>query len=460
MDLYRNINKYLHNWINNKDANKPLIVDGARQVGKTTTILNFLKNNNIDCIYIDIKAEPIWIDTFKKLNAKLILDEIQFKFNKDLKNPNIVIFIDEIQQYMPILELLKYFNQDYKELKVIVSGSLFGTKYNDFNFMYPVGKVYTINMYPMTFEEFMVNVNNKLHNYLIQLTKDFNKNNVLINNHNSLLYNYYLTFLTTGGMPEVVVNYINNKDDKLTNYNQIQAIKNNIYKGYLKNLEQNFTKIENDKATRIYNIIDNQLNKENKRFILADIDTKENKSKPKMQRYKTTFLKLNSTHIVNELNYINSLNQPLKMNLVESNFKLYYNDVGFYSLKNNLIVTSMVNENQNWIKTKGGIFENFANNEIKYNINKLLSTYCYKSHQENKELDFVLEYQYNKTFVFEIKSSHNITSKSFDSIAKQNKYICIKCSTKDFFIDKYYYNIPIYFIGYLVRYCLDKFDEK
>lgn len=459
MNLFRNVNNNLKEWMDKKIDNKPLIISGARQVGKTTTILNYLIDNNIDYIYIDIKSDPEWIEIFKKLDAKYILDQIQFKFNKDFSKQNVVLFIDEIQQYMPILEILKYFNQNYKDLKVIVSGSLFGTKYNDFEYMYPVGKVYTLFMYPMTFEEFLINLNNRLHNYLIELTNQFDLINPLTNNHNELLYQYYLIYLTTGGMPEVVVDYINNKDNKLTNYNHIQSLKNNIYKGYLKDLEQNFTRIENDKATRIYNVIDNQLSKENKRFILADIDLKDNKSKPKMQRYKTTFLKLNSTHIVNELNYINSLNQPLSMNINESNFKLYYNDIGFYTLKHNLIINNMVNENQNWIKTKGGIFENFVNNEIKYNIDELLKVYCYRSPQENRELDFILEYQYNKTFVFEIKSSDNITSKSFDAIAKENKYICIKCSTKNFFIDNHYYNIPIYFIGYFVRYCLEKFNQ-
>lgn len=454
MELYRNINMYLYEWLTGKIPNKPLIVDGARQVGKTTTILNFLKNSSFDYVYIDLKGDPSWIDVLSKKNSKLILNEIEFKFNKNFLNNKTVLFIDEIQVYMPVLEILKYFNQDHKDLKVIVSGSLFGTKYNDFDYMYPVGKVHTVNMYPMTFEEFLINASTKLHEYLIELVGDYDAQNQITNNHHETLLDYHRTYLMTGGMPEAVVYYLENRNTQLFSFNNLISIKNGIYRGYLKDIEANFSKIENDKAVRIYNVIDNQLLKENKRFILADIELGKNKSKPKMQRYRTTFLKLNSTHIVNELNYINSLNQPLEMNLIESNFKLYYNDIGFYSLKQNLTNTNMNNSNPNWLRVKGGITENFANNEILYNINDSLKVYCYKNNQESKELDFILEYEHNKIFVFEIKSSENITSKSFDSVAKENKYKCVKASYKNFFIDKNYINIPIYFIGYFTKYCL------
>lgn len=457
MNLYRNINMYLNDWITDKIPNKPLIVNGSRQVGKTTTILNFLKNSIFDYVYIDVKADPFWINVFSKKNSKIILDEIQMQFNKNFANKEIVLFIDEIQVYMPFLEILKYFNQDYNELKVIVAGSLLDTKYNDFDFMYPVGKVHTVNMYPMTFEEFLINASEKLHAYLLDLTSEFNLLNGVVNNHHETLHNFYQTYLMTGGMPESVAYYLINRSEKLFNYNNLIAIKNGIYRCYLKDIKDNFSKIESDKATRIYNVIDNQLMKENKRFILADIDLGKNKSKAKMQRYKTTFLKLNSTHIVNELNYINSLSKPLNANLVETSFKLYYNDVGFYSLKHNLININMDNTNHSWLKVRDGITENFANNEILYNLSEFLKIYCYRNSQECRELDFVLEHQSNKIFIFEIDTSENKTSKSFDSISKENSYKCIKVSYKNFSIDENYINIPIYFIGYFVKYCLEKF---
>lgn len=471
MELKRNINNILNEWYTSNKSDwfsKPLIIEGARQIGKTTTILNFLKSKKNKFAHIDMSVNTNIYQVIKSLDIDLLIDYIKKNYDYDQNKP--CIFFDEAQKCLEIIQLLKYFRERYPEIKIIVTGSLLSFKLSDYrNIMFPTGKVNTIHMYPLTFEEFIINVYSDIQDNIVKIIKqcDFQKFNLI---YKEELTKIYYEYLIIGGMPESVVNYIESINDKKIDNKFFGSTRNikQIVTNYLSDIENHFDNPnERKKSLAIFNSIHKQINKENKRFVLNEIEmeNRENKNN-KFRDFKIAFWKLMLSRMVNYIYYLSEFKMPFNNFDDESRFKIYYSDVGFYTSIYDIDVDDIIFNKPKWTLIKGGVVENFVYNELKYNSDVTfidsfnMFTYSKNNKEENIELDFIFDARQLQPFVVEVKSSKNTKSISFDKVRKTNYDInFIKASLKDFNNNGSYLEIPIYLIGYFHKYVINSYDK-
>ena len=262
--------EYLKEWYKKKNR-KPLIIWGARQVGKSYLIEEmFLKQNFKDYVYIDLKKDDDSRAFFQTTsNPKKYLSYIEARFNKKISN-SLPLAFDEVQVCHQVLTSLKYFCQDYPELPVIVTGSLVRlalekTKNSNDEPLFPVGKVNSMNMYPLTFEEYLMNANKVL---LERIKASYQEKKPLQEYEHELALNMLYEYLAIGGMPEVVNTFLAEKS-----YVDASEIKRQIYDNYLSDMDSYNISYETVLKTRnVYNNIFAQLNKENKNFKISTVE--------------------------------------------------------------------------------------------------------------------------------------------------------------------------------------------
>ena len=219
--MKRKIMNKLLDWKNDAN-NKPLMVLGARQVGKTYIINEFCKNNFKNYISVNLLDNDniVMLYERKDINSDQKYNYLKTLLNFDIDQEDTILFIDEIQESEELISELKYFCEKHNNVKIICAGSLLGVKLKRFNSSFPVGKVKMINMYPMDFEEFLLANNRKL--LLDEIKNAYEKNTSLPDEIHSLCLEFYRFYLITGGMPESVSNFIENDCDIMKYDNTIK----------------------------------------------------------------------------------------------------------------------------------------------------------------------------------------------------------------------------------------------
>ncbi len=442
--MERKIYEDLLLWKNNEDA-KPLLVEGARQVGKTTIIKKFIENEFVDSLIVDLENdfELTSILNSKRINASKFISTLEIYFSKSI-NKNVIIFIDEIQNVPYCITLLKYLHEEFKDLRIIASGSLISIKLNSSKISYPVGKIDHLNMYPIDFEEFLINTKQTI---LLKTINDNLENLKHINSvaHQKLMSIYY-DFLIIGGMPEVVNEYIEK------GFLEANVIKNYILKDYRNDISKYFNNKNVAKALEVYDNISTQLSKNNTKFQVSKINyQKENSSR--FREYENVIMEIVLSNMVHKLKYIDKIINPLSSHTLNNSFKLFFNDVGFFSQIVGLDKIQIENNSQLWVHVKVGLTENFVYNELI----KLDRIFCYKYNSKNlqREIDFILQAKKYDQIIIECKSSINKKACSFDNFIKEAKnIIAIKTSPTNFHFDQAtkIRHIPLYAIGIYLSY--------
>ncbi len=344
----------LEKWLHSP-VRKPLIVWGARQVGKTYLVKElFAKRYFKDFLYIDLKKDEQSRAFFSTTSdADKYITYIETRFNKKL-TPDTLLIFDEVQQCHQVLSSLKYFCQDHKELPVIATGSLvrLSIKQQEHNksgddFLFPVGKINSINVYPVTFEEYLMNVNPLL---LEMIRKSFNARTPLESVYHELALNLLHEYLTIGGLPEPLDIFIQEKS-----YVDATNVLKEVYANYLGDMDTYNISSETILKTRnVYKNIFSQLNKENKNFKISCIE------KGKSNRdYFSAYEWLELAHVIYRCHNIKGhVNLPLQE---ESSglFRLYLADEGIFTYQ------SQVNQSDFFVKerrnTLAGVFyENYT----------------------------------------------------------------------------------------------------
>ena len=436
----------LINWNGNK-RKKPLIVWGARQVGKTYLVeelfaKKYYKNNYI---YIDCKKE----DEIRKFcsetaNAEKIIEYISLRKGKQINEKTLLIF-DEVQECPNIISSLKYFCQDYREIPVIATGSMVriklqrethkrGSREND-KFLFPVGKINQITIYPMTFDEFLMNSNKMLYD---AIKKAYENKQPLDSQIHELAMEQIYKYLLVGGMPEAVEAYID--DNNLLETREILKV---LYDNYLSDMELYQASQEAVLRSRVlFQNIYRELNKESKNFSPGLIEEKS-----KTRDYATSIQWLTMAHIVNQSFQLKEhITTPL-MPDSESNFRLFLGDIGMFSYQSGINAASFVsNERDNTLS--GIFFENFVANELVAKEHKLF----YWRGKASAELEFIVESN-NKLYPLDVKKGRG-TLNSLEKFSNHNKFeYAIKVSKNN-----YGYNpeqklltIPFYFIPFAAQ---------
>ncbi|MBE5926265.1 MAG: ATP-binding protein [Lachnospiraceae bacterium] len=436
----------LIDWNNNK-RKKPLIVWGARQVGKTYLVeelfaKTYYKNNYI---YVDCKKEDeIREFCSQTANAEKIIEYISLRKAKQINEKTLLIF-DEVQECPNIISSLKYFCQDYRGIPVIATGSMVriklqrethkrGSRENN-KFLFPVGKINQITIYPMTFDEFLMNRNKMLYD---AIKKAYENKQPLDNQIHELAMEQIYKYLLVGGMPEAVEAYIDG--DNLLEAREILKV---LYDNYLSDMELYQASQEAVLRSRVlFQNIYRELNKESKNFSPGLIEEKS-----KTRDYETSIQWLTMAHVVNQSFQLKEhITTPL-MPDNESNFRLFLGDIGMFSYQSGINAASFVSSERD--NTLSGIFfENFVANELIAKENKLF----YWRGKAPAELEFIIESD-NKLYPLDVKKGRG-TLNSLEKFSNHNKFeYAIKVSKNN-----YGYNpeqklltIPFYFIPFVAK---------
>ena len=415
--MKRKIYKQLLEWKENEN-NKPLLVLGVRQCGKTYIIDEFCKKEYKKYYKLNLFQRTDIVDLYRSnINSdekyKLLKSMIEF----DFEEKNSVLFIDEIQESEELISELKYFCEEHNNVKIICAGSLLGVKLKRFSKSFPVGKVTMINMYPMDFEEFLIAFNQE--DLLEYIKESFNSNKPMGILHEKAMY-YYKNYLITGGMPESILNMLQIKNDYI-NYDK--KIIGNIIESYFDDMKKYIeTPTETLKIRRLYESLPNQLSNSSHKFQYSKI----NKG-AKSRDYDVPLDWLISSNMILKVNSVNNVEKPLKGFEKHETFKLFLSDVGILNNLLNVSINDILNNRLGIYK--GVIAENYVANQL---ISNDVSLFYWKSNEE-AEVDFLIETNNDGIIPLEVKASENTQSKSLKIYNELNKpKYMIRISSKDF----------------------------
>jgi len=440
----RKIDKFLADWKNNH-SRKPLIVKGARQIGKTESILHFAHENYENVVYINFVLDKKYttivndgydVETVVK-NITLINPSTKFIPDKTL------IVFDEIQEYPDIATSLKAFNLD-KRYDVICSGSMLGINYRKIH-SNSVGNKTDYEMFSMDFEEFLWakgyedTAINSILEHMISLTP-FSETEL------SVYKSLFLDYCVLGGMPDVIKGYI-----KTGTFSQSLEIQGQIRLDYEEDVRKYAEGLDQAKIISVYRSIPAQLAKENKKFQFSIID-----KKARSREYTGCIEWLIDAGVVTECNCLNYPELPLKGNVDNSKYKLYYPDTG-------LLISALDEEAQEDLRVnknlgvyKGALYENFVAEAF---VKQGLGLFYYKKDNSTLEEDFFVRSK-NELIPVEVKSN-NDSSKSLTALIKSDRYADIKHGIKlgDFNVGvaNNIYTFP-YFCAFMLKAYLQKWD--
>lgn len=427
--MERKIYKKLIDW-KNKNIETPLMIIGARQIGKTYIIKEFCKNEFENNVYINLLENPEIVKIFENdISTEEKFNKMQLYLDLNINLDNTIIFFDEIQESEKLISALKYFCESEKKFKIICAGSLLGVKVNRFSSSFPVGKVRMITMYPMDFEEFLIALSSKA---IIDEIKKCYNNSVPIEQvlHEKLL-NLYRLYLCVGGMPESVKNIVKNEKNILTYDKEILS---NIVQSYLNDMNKYVTSIlETSKIESIYKSIPSQLGNQSNKFQYSKIN-----SNARSREYENALNWLLSSTMVLKCRKLNSIQVPPNAFANDEYFKLYLSDVG--------ILTSLLGIKYNEILLdntfiyKGIIAENYIANQLKANDFELY----YWTSDNKAEVDFII-YTDDGIIPVEVKAGNKIQSKSLNNYINRFKpKYGIRLSTKNFGFENNIKSVPLY----------------
>lgn len=435
--LKRKVDYFLSEW-KNKEDKLPLIIKGARQVGKTDAIENFAKNNYENVVeinfvlqkqYKNIFDDGFEVDTIIK-NISLINPNFKFVPNKTL------IFFDEIQDCINAATSLKSFNID-KRYDVICSGSLMEINYNEIE-SNSVGNKQDYEMYSMDFEEFLwakgyseeqindLYIHMKECKPLSKITYD-------------VMFNNFQEYMIIGGMPAIVKTFINNK-----NYSGTLDLQKQILLDYKEDITKYAKGLDQAKILNVYNKIPVFLGNENKKFQISKVEYGA-----RNREYLGTIDWLNNAGIINICYCLEELSLPLKGNYNPDNYRIYFKDTG-------LLIGSLDDEaqgdlrnNRNFNTYKGAIYENIVSDML---VKSGYSLYFYKNDKGTLEMDFFIRDK-NSLIPIEVKANDNSTV-SLNNLIDGNKYkdikYGIKLCNKNIGFNGKFYTFP-YFLTFLLK---------
>lgn len=415
-------------WKNNPNK-KPLILNGARQVGKTWLMLELGKKYYKDYIYLNFDKEPNYAELFQQdLDPKRIIDKLCQITKKKITKDTLIIF-DEIQEIPRALTSLKYFNEDAPEYSVICAGSLLGIALHKGD-SFPVGKVEHINIYPMTFKEFLIATNREVY-YNAIINQDWTIIKILKDGFIEALREYYLV----GGMPECVQEFVNNK-----NFYNIKNIQDNILFNYDKDFSKHTPADLTEKIRAVWKSIPTQLAKENKKFIFGHI-----REGAKSKEYESAINWLCDTGLVHKVYRVSTPKVPLKFYEDLKVFKLYLSDVGLLCRLSEIDIEDVLLGNKLFVEFKGALTEQYVCEE--FSAIKDFKYDYYTNENSKCEIDFIAKI--GKGIIpIEVKAEINLQAKSLMSYSKKHcpEKLC-RTSMADFKITDNLYDIPLYCIS-------------
>ena len=431
--MQRFILKKLIEWKESK-YRKPLILKGARQVGKTYILKQFGKENYEGVAYFNFDHDKDLYNLFENTkNPKRILEQLAFIYGKAIIPGKTLIIFDEIQECPNALNSLKYFYEEANEYHIACAGSLLGIRLSHTSF--PVGKVDFLNMYPMTFSEFLIADNaQNLVDYMDSLEKIEKIPDIFFNQLEEKLKAYFII----GGMPEAVSAWVNEKDMELVN-----KIQNNILSAYESDFSKHTQDSEANKISLIWNSVPSQLAKENKKFLYQVV-----KEGARAREYENALNWLNDANLIYKIYNVTKTDFPLKAYNDLSAFKIYMNDVGLLRKMSNLDSKIVVEGYKLFEEFKGAFTENYVLNMLTSTLNLVPNYYTF----DRNEIDFIIQYK-NNIVPIEVKANKSTNNTSLTKYnEKFNNELSVRFSMNNLSKDGKILNIPLFLIEYVEKF--------
>lgn len=417
--------EYLMKWKESK-FRKPLIIKGARQVGKTWLMRKFGENYYSSVAYINFENNDRMKQLFDKdYDIDRLIFGLQIESNTQIDENTLVIF-DEIQEVPKALTSLKYFKENAPQYHVLAAGSALGVGLHE-GYSFPVGKVDFLNLYPMTFLEFLQASEN---NQLVDLIKsrDFDLMTVFKDKIIDLLKHYYFI----GGMPEAVFVYQETYD-----LNQVRDVHRRLIDGYEQDFSKHVPNLLLPRVRMAWQSIPAQLSRENRKFVYGLV-----KEGARAREYEIALQWLFDMNVAAKVVRITKPDIPLNAYQDPNSFKIFVNDVGILSTLSNLDMKRLLEGNQIFEEFKGALTEQFVFQEIRSLDN--LTPHYWSADRSSAEVDFVIEYE-GKIVPIEVKATNNLRGKSLKSyFDRYHPEKSIRTSLADFRDEGWLINIPLY----------------
>ena len=426
--MYRKIINFLETW-KHSSYRKPLILQGARQVGKTYSILEFGRTNYENVAYFNFETNPKLNKTFEEnISPDYLIPILSHIAQQTIVREKTLIVFDEVQLCERALTSLKYSCEDAPEYHVIVAGSLLGVAVNRASFSFPVGKVDIKTLYPMDMEEFMLAWGEDT--LVEQIKKCFKTDTPLPSALHDRAMELYRQYLVIGGMPECVMQFVETKDYILVRHTQ-----NTILQSYLNDMSKYNTLNEIKKTRLVYDNITVQLSKKNTRFQYKLI-----KKGGRAAEFENSIQWLCLSGIVSQVYKTEQIKKPLENYRDIDAFKIYVSDLGLLCAKKDLAANDILYMVEEINDFKGGMAENYVNVQLTING---YQTYYWES-PRGAEIDFIIQRE-GRLIPIEVKSADNTRAKSLKVYIETYKPdYAIKLSAKNFSFEDGKKTVPLY----------------
>ena len=425
--------KELVSW-KNKPGRKPLIIRGARQVGKTWLMKEFGKNEYSQTVYVNFESskllKTLFVDNF---DINRIITALQIETGIQVNPENTLIILDEIQEAEGAITSLKYFCENAPQYHIIAAGSLLGVAMHKHT-SFPVGKVEFLDLYPLNYTEFLLALDQQP---LLDLLKS--KDWTLIKSFKEKYIQILRQYYYIGGMPEVVLSYRTQNDFK-----EVRVIQKRILTAY----EHDFSKhAPSDIVPRIrmlWNSIPSQLAKENKKFIYGAV-----KPGSRAKDYELALSWLIDCGLVHKVCRVSKPGIPLKAYEDYNAFKLFIADVGLMGAMGDIDVRTLLEGNMIFEEFKGALTEQYVLQQLTSIPDWVI--YYWSAERSIAEIDFLIQYS-GEVIPIEVKAEENLQAKSLKTFCqKYSPQTAIRTSMSDFRKEDWLTNLPLYAIGELTE---------
>lgn len=426
--MYRIAIEKLYKWKNSK-RRKPLIIEGARQVGKTWLMKEFGKQAYADTVYINFDSNSRMADLFSAdLDTDRLIMGLELYAGRKINPENTLLIFDEVQEVPRALASLKYFYENAPQYHIVCAGSLLGIALHQ-GTSFPVGKVDFLKLYPLSFSEFLMATGNERFAELLK-NQDYEMITSFKQTYIDALKHYYFV----GGMPEAVQSFAESKD-----FNEVRAIQKRILAAY----EQDFSKhAPNEivpKIRMLWNSIPSQLARENKKFIYGLV-----REGGRAREYETAIMWLSDCGLVHKVSRVNAAGIPLKAYEDLKAFKLFIVDVGLLGCMTGLRQRTLLDGDDLFVEFKGALTEQYVCQQLK--TIEDLGVYYYTNDRGSCEIDFVVDTG-EQIVPIEVKAETNLRAKSLKTYRERfDPELSVRTSMADYKKEDWLLNLPLYAI--------------
>lgn len=426
--MYRIAIEKLYKWKNSK-RRKPLIIEGARQVGKTWLMKEFGEQAYADTVYINFDSNSRMADLFSAdLDTDRLIMGLELYAGRKINPDNTLLIFDEVQEVPRALASLKYFYENAPQYHIVCAGSLLGIALHQ-GTSFPVGKVDFLKLYPLSFSEFLMATGNERFAELLK-NQDYEMITSFKQTYIDALKHYYFV----GGMPEAVQSFAESKD-----FNEVRAIQKRILAAY----EQDFSKhAPNEivpKIRMLWNSIPSQLARENKKFIYGLV-----REGGRAREYETAIMWLSDCGLVHRVSRVNAAGIPLKAYEDLKAFKLFIVDVGLLGCMTGLRQRTLLDGDDLFVEFKGALTEQYVCQQLK--TIEDLGVYYYTNDRGSCEIDFVVDTG-EQIVPIEVKAETNLRAKSLKTYRERfEPELSVRTSMADYKKEDWLLNLPLYAI--------------